>query len=324
MRAGPPASVFGYNRVLKNTTFSGDAMIRILCWIFILATAAFAQKSAAPTRPKITGIDHADFYTTTPDANSHLYTDVLGLASADRVEPGQIQRFMIGTQWVGYSPAPDPKATDRMDHLAFRTDDCEALRVYLASNGIKVPGFVTNSKAGRTFMVKDPEGHRIEFVQPSGMIMLTVGDPVSLRLIHAGFIVRDRATEDHFYKDILGFHLYWHGGMKDGDTDWAAMQVPDGTDWLEYMLNIEPHPDLQETGVQNHISLGVRDMKRAQAKLESHGWKPHDKDDHPEIGKDGKWQFDVFDPDFTRVELMEFKPVQKPCCSDFQGPHPSE
>jgi hypothetical protein len=74
----------------------------------------------------------------------------------------------------------------------------------------------------------------------------------------------------------------------------------------------------------NHISLGVRDMKRAQAKLESHGWKPHDKDDHPEIGKDGKWQFDVFDPDFTRVELMEFKPVQKPCCSDFQGPHPSE
>jgi len=83
-------------------------------------------------------------------------------------------------------------------------------------------------------------------------------------------------------------------------------------------------PDLQTTGVMNHISLGVRDMKQAQAKLESHGWKPHDKDDHPEIGKDGKWQFDVFDPDFTRVELMEFKPVQKPCCSEFQGPHPSE
>ena len=300
-------------------------MVRILCCILILATAAIAQKNAAPARPKITGIDHVDFYTTSPDANSHLYVGLLGLASAGPVEPGQTQRFMIDTQWVGYSPAPDPKATDRMDHVAFRTDDCAALRSYLAAKGIQVPDSVSTLKNGsRSFVVKDPERHTIEFVQPSGMITLTVGDPVSLRLIHAGFIVRDRAAEDRFYKDILGFHLYWHGGMKDGDTDWAAMQVPDGTDWLEYMLNVEPHPGLQETGVMNHISLGVRDMKQAQAKLERQGWKPHDKDDHPEIGKDGKWQFDVFDPDFTRVELMEFKPVQKPCCSDFQGPHPSE
>ena len=48
------------------------------------------------------------------------------------------------------------------------------------------------------------------------------------------------------------------------------------------------------------------------------------KDDAPEIGKDGKWQLDVFDPDLSRVELMEFKPTQKPCCSDFTGPHPAE
>jgi len=309
-------------------------MSRVLFCIFILATAAVAQQSG-PSRPKITGFDHADFYTTTPDANSHLYTDMLGLASADLVEPGQIQRFMIGTQWVGYSPAPDPKATDRMDHLAFRTDDCAALRTYLAAKGIQTTDTISTLKDGsRSFRVKDPEGHLIEFVERSksaSHLLVAYAakfgehpDPVSRRLIHAGFIVRDRAAEDHFYKDILGFHIYWHGGMKDGDTDWAAMQVPDGTDWLEYMLNIEPHPDLQETGVQNHISLGVQNMKEAEAKLESHGWKPHDKDDHPEIGKDGKWQFDVFDPDFTRVELMEFKPVQKPCCSDFQGPQPTE
>jgi len=24
------------------------------------------------------------------------------------------------------------------------------------------------------------------------------------------------------------------------------------------------------------------------------------------------------------AELMEFKPVQKPCCSDFTAPHPTE
>jgi catechol 2,3-dioxygenase-like lactoylglutathione lyase family enzyme len=142
-------------------------------------------------------------------------------------------------------------------------------------------------------------------------------------MIHAGFLVHNRDAEDRFYKDVLGFRLYWQGGDKPGTTDWAAMQVPDGTDWLEYMLNQPEHPDLQLMGVLNHISVGVADMKKAQALLESHGWKAHG-DEAAEIGKDGKWQLDVFDPDLSRVELMEFKPVQKPCCSDFQGPHPSE
>jgi hypothetical protein len=42
-----------------------------------------------------------------------------------------------------------------------------------------------------------------------------------------------------------------------------------------------------------------------------------------QAGKDGKIQLNLFDPDQTRVEYMEFKPVMKPCCSDFTGPHPS-
>jgi hypothetical protein len=111
--------------------------------------------------------------------------------------------------------------------------------------------------------------------------------------------------------------------MKPGQTDWVAMQVPDGTDWLEYMLNVESNPDLGLNGVMNHISLGVTDMKAAQAKLEAHGWKPHG-DEHSQMGKDGKWQLNLFDPDQTRIELMEFTPKEEPCCSEFKGKHPSE
>ena len=233
---------------------------------------------------------------------------------------------MIGTQWVGYSPAPAPKATDRMDHIAFRTDNCEALRRYLTANGVKVPDSLTHWRDGSiSLMVKDPEGHNVEFVQLHGRIQIQVSfsGPVSRRMIHVGFIVHDRKAEDHFYRDILGFHIYWHGGMQPDKTDWVAMQVPDGTDWVEYMLNVKPNADQHTTGVMNHISLGVRDMKQAQAKLESHGWKAHG-DEHAQLGKDGKWQLNLYDPDFTRIELMEFKPVEKPCCSEFQGPHPSE
>ena len=46
---------------------------------------------------------------------------------------------MVGKQWVGYSTAPDPNATDRMDHVAFTTDNIVALREYLIANGVKVP-----------------------------------------------------------------------------------------------------------------------------------------------------------------------------------------
>jgi catechol 2,3-dioxygenase-like lactoylglutathione lyase family enzyme len=142
-------------------------------------------------------------------------------------------------------------------------------------------------------------------------------------MIHAGLLVHNRELEDHFYRDLLGFRLYWHGGMQPGETDWVAMQVPDGTDWLEYMLNQPEHPDLRLMGVMNHISLGVADMKKAQKILESHGWKEHG-EEKVQMGRDGKWQLNLYDPDLSRIELMEFQPVQKPCCAEFTGQHPSE
>jgi hypothetical protein len=62
-------------------------------------------------------------------------------------------------------------------------------------------------------------------------------------------------------------------------------------------------------------------MQQTAAKLESHGWQPHGAPQQ-KMGRDGKWQLNLFDPDLSRVELMEFRPAEKPCCSDFQGPHP--
>jgi catechol 2,3-dioxygenase-like lactoylglutathione lyase family enzyme len=288
----------------------------------LLPIAAFSQTKSAD-RPHITGIDHVAFYTTSPEGVKHLYVEILGLASAAPSEAGQTVRYFSGKQWVGYSPAPDPKATDRMDHVAFTTDNISALRRYLIAKGIKPGQIEGHPDHSHSMAVKDPEAHHIEFVERKDEALPPAPNAVSRHMIHAGFLVYDQAAEDHFYRDILGFRPYWHGGMKDNETDWLAIQVPDGTDWLEYMLNQPRHPDLELTGVMNHISLGVADMKKAQAVLESHGWKEHG-EEHAQMGKDGKWQLNVYDPDSVRVELMEFKPAQKPCCSEFTGPHPSE
>jgi catechol 2,3-dioxygenase-like lactoylglutathione lyase family enzyme len=295
-----------------------------------LASLAFTQTG----RPKITGIDHVAFYTTAPDGVKKLYGTTLGLALGAPVESGESFRYLVGAQWVGYGPAHDPKATDRMDHVAFTTENVVALRRYLLAQSLKPSEIQGRSDHTLSFTLNDPEGHRIEFVehqesehQENERQENAAAHPpetaVSHRMIHAGFVVYHRDAEDHFYRDILGFRPYWHGGMKDNETDWVAMQVPDGTDWLEYMLNQPAHMDLELTGVMNHISLGVVDMAKSQALLESHGWKVHG-EEHAQMGRDGKRQLNVFDPDYVRIELMEFKPAEKPCCSDFTGPHPSE
>jgi catechol 2,3-dioxygenase-like lactoylglutathione lyase family enzyme len=308
---------------LESTVVTIEAMNRFSTLACVLcAVPAFSQTRPAP-RPRIVGIDHVSFYTTQPEGVKKLYSGTLGLTSAAPVETGGLMRYMVGEQWIGYSAAPDPKATDRMDHVAFTTDNIVALRRYLTEKGIKTSQIQGRSDHSLSFVVNDPEGHHVEFVE-RGKAEATASPAsgVSRHMIHTGYVVYHRDAEDHFYRDLLGFRLYWHGADKPGTTDdWVAMQVPDGTDWLEYMLNQPEHMDLQLTGVMSHISLGVADMKKAQALMESRGWKQHG-DEAAEIGKDGKWQLDVFDPDLSRVELMEFKPTQNPCCNDFTGPHP--
>jgi len=117
--------------------------------------------------------------------------------------------------------------------------------------------------------------------------------------------------------------------MKPDATDWISQQVPDGRDWLEYMM-VGPGSttpldrlDARELGVLNHFSLGVKNMEAAVTTLIA-GNRLSPRHDGPSMGLDGKWQANLYDPDGTRAELMEFKPVTKPCCSDFTAESPSE
>ena len=208
-----------------------------------------------------------------------------------------------------------------VDAVGFSTADADGLHAYLMARGLKPEKLISHSES-KHFDVLDPEGHRLVFFQSIGNRQFSAFGPslpVSNRLIHVGFVVHDRASEDRFYKDILGFHLYWQGGRKDDETDWVDMQVPDGTDWIEYMLNVSPNADHHALGVMNHISLGVPDIKAAREQVIKNGWKPGEES---KIGRGGKWQLNLYDPDDTRIEFMEFTPVQKACCSEYTGPHP--
>jgi len=287
-----------------------------LSWLVLFfATTALAEDIK---RPPITGIEYVRVYANDPMASQKFYTKELLLPEAKCPEV-DCARYQIGKdQYVEVVKADGNP--DGMQVIAFRTSDIETLRRYLAAHQVKVPAAANKLKdGGREFEIADAEGHRVAFVEPRAS-----GDQqgaISHRLIHVGFVVKDRGAMDRFYKDVLGFHLYWHGGMQPDRTDWVAMQVPDGTEWLEYMLNVRHDASHHEIGVMNHISLGVENMDATDAALQKTGWQPHG-EEHKQIGRDGKYQLNVFDPDDVRVEFMNFTPSQKPCCAEFTGEHP--
>jgi hypothetical protein len=139
--------------------------------------------------------------------------------------------------------------------------------------------------------------------------------------------IHSRDAANKFYLDILGFKPYWFGGMKPDRIDWVSQQVPDCHDWLEYMLSPLPAGASaqvlqKQLGVLNHLSIGVVNMEQAVTTLDSEG-RLDNQHTGPQLGKDGKWQYNLFDPDETRLELMEFAPVEKPCCSPFTAPNPA-
>lgn len=273
---------------------------------------------AGQERPAITGFSHVTFYTTAPDAAKHFYGDLLGLA-----QNGQTDVFLVGRQSVQALADKPPNPPSLLSNIGFATANAEQMRRYLQSRGVQVPARVEKTSNGtRWFEVKDPESNRVQFEQAKSK---DVRNPKALssQIIHVGFLVHDRAAEDKFYREILDFRPYWFGGRTDDRVDWVALQVPEGHQWIEYMLTDK---DAQMTperlGVLNHFSLGVPDMKETAKQLEARGWTSTARS-HMQMGRDGKVQLNVYDPDGTRVEFMEFTPTQKPCCSPFTAPHPS-
>src|SRR5580692_5779852 len=236
--------------------------------------------------------------------------------------------FLPSGQRIRFEKAPVPPPANLLAEVSFLTDDLEGFKKYFNFNKVDFDE-VKKKRGGEIIrlVLTDAEGHHISITDSyhlanaedvnAGLPPANPSNPV--RIIHAGFVVNNREAVDRFFVNELGFRPYWHGGMSEERDDWVAMQVPEGTDWVEYMLHIAPDADKHTLGVMNHISLGVPDIHAINDEIVKAGVTPGEA---PKIGRDGKWQLNLYDADLTRVEFMEFTPKRKPCCSDFTGPHP--
>lgn len=297
----------------------------------VLGLLAIPAVFAQPARPAITGISHLCVYATDTAATGAFYGRILGgIKGTDPQDPQGTRFYFSPTQFVEVLPLPADHTLSRMACVAYNTADAAGLRSYLQAKGITGSELYTATDGTRWFKTKDPEGKEVQFLQPGQTSpMGSDAKPIGTRVIHIGYMVHSKAAEDAFYKDILGFKPYWFGAMQPDRLDWVSQQVPDGHDWLEYMLvgdgSTTPltKVDQRELGVLNHFSIGVPNMEQAVTTLFRED-RLSPRHDGPSMGKDGKWQANLYDPDGTRVELMEFKPVTKPCCSAFTAESPAD
>ena len=283
----------------------------------LLAASTPAQDGA--NRPRILGVAHVAFYVSDLARTRTFYKDFLGfdeepftLKKRDGSE--RIVFIKINDRQYLELFAEEPRAGERLNHVSIYTDDADRMRAYLASKSVSVPENVGKGQTGnKNFNIKDPDDHIIEIVeyQPDSMTSKDAGQHmpdtrVSTHIMHAGFLVGDLDTSIGFYRGILGFGEFWRGSAGSGTSlSWVNMRVPEGDDYVEFML-YGKLPAPEERGTKNHVSLMVPDAQKAVDELRKRAARgAYAKEIAIQVGVNRKRQVNLFDPDGTRIELME-------------------
>ncbi len=280
----------------------------------------------APQRPKITGV--AGFAAKVSDMAEArtFYSGVLGLDEAftikNPLDGSDLTAFKINEkQYVYIAPTLKDPNDNRLLFVSFETTDARGLKEYLVSKGVSVFQHGEPDPEGNlSIVVKDPEGNNVQFIQYTakslhGRNKAKFLSPrrVSDHALHVGYRITDPDKLDTFYKDVLGYRLMWKGGGRDDRFDWISMVVPDGNQWIEYMVNTGS-PTPRQLGVLNHLALGTTDIEGAFKQVSDRGYTAPGQF-KPSVGRDGRWLMHLYDKDFTRTEFMVRKPVKEPCCS---------
>ena len=315
----------------------------------LVILAATLLNAEQPARPKVLGIAHMAVYVKDLSKTRQFYEDFLGFGEPFTLpkkggEPGVRIAFVKinDHQYIEIFNEAD-RGEGQLNHISIYTDSAERMRDYLMAHGIEpmgnaAKGPVPKGQTGnKNFNVKDPDGHIVEIVeyQPESWTAQHAGKDmpptrISESIMHVGFLVGDLEKSTAFYGGILGFTESWRGGGNPKVLSWVNMRVPDGQDYVEFMLyGTLPPPDGR--GTKNHMSLTVPDAQKALDELQRRAARglyhpPEGKEMVIQTGVNRKRQINLYDPDGTRIELMEPNTVDgKPApSSTAPAPHPQQ
>lgn len=306
---------------------------RRIALIALLLTATLFGQTVL-SRPRILGVAHIALYTSDLPKARAFYEDFLGFQELSTLkrDDGSVRIAFVKIDDKQYVElfTDAPKEDGQLNHIAIYTDNPQQMRDYLATHGVKVPASVPKGKTGNyNFTITDPDGHTVEIVQYladslTGMNQgkLLPASRISSRIMHVGFLVRDLEPSMKFYRDLLGFREFWRGSSNGTQLSWVNMRVPDGDDYLEFMLYTGT-PSAQERGVKNHLCLEVANIDKAVQDLEKRPTRTsYGREIKTQIGKNRKRQANLFDPDGTRIELMEAATVDGQPAPSSSAPPP--
>ncbi len=300
--------------------------MRVVACLFLISVlvsvSCFAQQVQ---RPPILADAHMALYVSDLAKARAFYKDFLGYDEPYSLKAKDSDKERIAfiklneDQYLELFAEKPRMEGHQLNHISFSTSDAAAMHKYLASKGVKVPEKVGKGQIGNSnFNIADPDGNIVEIVQyePDGWTRREKGKflpdtRISTRMAHFGVVIGSLGAAMKFYQDILGFEDIWRGPPNGKVLSWVNMKVPEGTDYIEFMLYSPDKPVTTQSqkGTKNHVCLFVPDIEKAVAILESRRAKSgYTKPIEIKVGQNGKRQANLYDPDETRVEIMEPNP----------------
>ncbi|HJZ96143.1 MAG TPA: VOC family protein [Candidatus Solibacter sp.] len=306
---------------------------------FLLALTISAQDVP---RPKVLGVAHMAVYVKDLAKTRQFYEEMLGfgepftLPNKDKTGTRIVFIKVNDHQYFEIFNEAD-RGEGQLNHISFYTDNADRMYAYLKSKGIEVmsdKGSVGKGQTGnKNFNVKDPDGHIVEIVeyQPDSWTAREYGKfmpatRIADHIMHVGVLVGDLDKSNHFYGGVLGFKEFWRGSGSPRMLSWVNMRPAEGDDYLEFML-YDKLPDSDKRGTKNHASLTIPDADKALVEIKKRAAKiGYDREIVIQTGVNRKRQINLYDPDGTRIELMEPNTVDgKPAPnSTAPVPHPSK
>jgi catechol 2,3-dioxygenase-like lactoylglutathione lyase family enzyme len=160
-------------------------------------------------RPR--GIDHVVLRVADLERMLDFYCQVLGCRIERRVDDLGLVQLRAGSALIDLVAATVPVGVRNLDHLCLRIEafDGDALRAHLTRCGVATEGVVSRYGAegeGPSVYLADPEGNTIELKGPSRRDSAAARPP---ELRRTTIVVRDIDRSRRFYRDVLGFRVWF-------------------------------------------------------------------------------------------------------------------
>lgn len=267
----------------------------------------------------IDGIAHTAFFVTDMKAAMHFYCDLIGMTHAfslkdDNGDPwieycgfgkGQFIELFYGSTYTA-KPAYDWNRVG-FHHATFETSNLDALARRMYAEGLLSTEHVNTSDDGnRRFLVQDPDGNAVEFVEYTEASPLVQGQVTQGKGIACVAIAsEDPERAMKFYRDICGFPVQWtHTGETDHEQT-VYLQIKPGQLIALHAHATEHLPPASGRAGFHHFCLEVSDIHAAVSHFEAAGVEI---DVQISQGKDLNLQAWIRDPDGIKLELMQISP----------------